>query len=138
MATHFGQLKQQAASAVILTFGEPALLTFRIRDVYVAPTPYNDRPAQMTRGVFSARSVELPGQRTGTSTETVTQVIGPTSEFRLATPDVDNLAFLPRPGDLVTLTGRRGRPLYAVSAVHMTDVGDLNLLLVREDPEPRV
>ena len=40
------------------------------------------------------------------------------------------------PGNALTLTERAGAPVYALSQVHPSDMGDLTLILVLEDETP--
>jgi hypothetical protein len=63
-------------------------------------------------------------------------VASASAEFWLARAQVDGLTALPAKGDTITLTNRAGSPVYAISVIHHTDMGDLTLILVREDPIP--
>jgi len=65
-----------------------------------------------------------------------TKLTSTAAEFWIANSQVDALTALPAKGDTITLTSRAGSPIYAISAVHHTDMGDLTLILVREDPVP--
>jgi hypothetical protein len=55
------------------------------------------------------------------------------AEFWLPKAQVDALAALPTKGDKLSLSNRAGAPVYAISAVQHTDMGDITLILVRED-----
>ena len=62
-----------------------------------------------------------------------TKLASTSAEFWIAKAQVAALAALPTKGDTIMLTSRTGSPLYAISSVQHTDMGDLNLILVRED-----
>jgi hypothetical protein len=56
-----------------------------------------------------------------------------TAEFWIGKPQIDQLPWLAITGDTVVLTARSGQPTYAISRVATSDLGDLTLILVRED-----
>jgi hypothetical protein len=62
--------------------------------------------------------------------------VSQSAEFWLAAVTVQSLVDRPRRGDALTLTGREGAPVYALSQVHPSDMGDLTLILVLEDEKP--
>jgi hypothetical protein len=51
----------------------------------------------------------------------------------LTAAQVAELGFRPAKGDQIRLPERCGSPSYSIAAIHPTSMGDLNLLLVRED-----
>jgi hypothetical protein len=53
--------------------------------------------------------------------------------FWIDAAQVAELGFRPAKGDLLKLPARCGSPSFAIAAIHPTSMGDLNLLLVRED-----
>jgi hypothetical protein len=55
------------------------------------------------------------------------------SAFWVSAAQAAELGFRPAKGDLLRLPGRCGSPSFTIAAVHPTSMGDLNLLLVRED-----
>jgi hypothetical protein len=55
------------------------------------------------------------------------------SAFWIASDQVAALGFRPAKGDLLRFPERCGSPCFAIAAIHPTSMGDLNLLLVRED-----
>ena len=116
-------------------FGEEAILGPRRYGQYVGASPDVDRMAVAVRGVFSAvaATTDLKGQARGGEFAGTTRLLAAQSTFWIAAAQVAELGFRPARGDLLRLSGRPGEPCFAISAVHPTSMGDLNLLLVRED-----
>lgn len=116
-------------------FGEEAILSPRRNGQYVEASPDADRMAVAVRGVFSAVAAtsDLKGQARGGEFAGTTRLVAAQSTFWIASAQVAELGFRPAKGDLLRLPERSGEPYFAISAVHPTSMGDLNLLLVRED-----
>ena len=116
-------------------FGEEAILSPRRNGQYVEASPDADRMAVAVRGVFSAVAAtsDLKGQARGGEFAGTTRLVAAQSTFWIASEQVGELGFRPSKGDLLRLPGRPGEPSFAISAVHPTSMGDLNLVLVRED-----
>ena len=116
-------------------FGEEAILSPRRNGQYVEASPDADRMAVAVRGVFSAVAAtsDLKGQARGGEFAGTTRLVAAQSTFWIASEQVGELGFRPSKGDLLRLPGWPGEPSFAISAVHPTSMGDINLLLVRED-----
>ncbi len=86
-------------------------------------------------GIFSALAApsDLRGQSRGGEFTGTTRMVSEQSAFWIAAAQVANLGFRPAKGDLLRLPERCGSPSFAIAAIHPTSMGDLNLLLVRED-----
>lgn len=135
MTSAFDNLDALASAAAVDGFGEEAVLIPRRNGQYVEATAEADRMAVPVRGIFSAlaASSDLRGQSRGGGFTGTTRVLSEQTAFWLAAAQVAELGFRPAKGDLVTLPERSGGPSYAIAAIHPTSMGDLNLLLVRED-----
>ena len=135
MVSAFDAFDEQAAAATVLAFGEDAILTRRISSQYVEPTVDAEQAAVTVRGVFSAHAAnsDLRGQGRGSEISGTTRITSEQSEFWIAKEQADGLGSRPARGDQLSLPGRPGAPTFAISAIHPTNMGDLNLLLVRED-----
>ena len=135
MSSAFDAFDEQAATAIILAFAEDAILTPRVLSPYVEAAADADRHAVTIRGVFSAHAAQsdLRGQGRGGEFTGTSRLVSEQSEFWIARADAEVIGFQPAKGDLLTLSGRPGMAAFAIVAVHPTNMGDLNLLLVRED-----
>ena len=124
-----------ASDASVAMFGEEGILSPRRNGQYAEASPDADRMAVAVRGVFSAvaATADLKGQARGGEFAGTTRLLAAQSTFWVAAAQVAELGFRPAKGDLLRLTGRSGEPSFAISAVHPTSMGDLNLLLVLED-----
>ena len=137
MTSPFDALDRAASSAVVTAYGEQAVLRPRTSEQYVERAADADRNAVTVWGVFSARptNFDLRGQARGAELDGTTRVNAARSEFWISHEQAEALSFRPAKGDLLSLPGRHGCPTYAISAILATNMGDLNLLLVREDVE---
>ena len=137
MVSRFDALDAAASSAVVTAYGEQAVLRPRRSEQYVERTADAERNAVTVWGVFSARptSFDLHGQARGAELDGATRVNAAQSEFWIVRDQAEALSFRPAKGDSLNLPGRPGCPAYAISAIQPTNMGDLNLLLVREDVE---
>lgn len=131
----FDDLDAALSGAIKGAFAEVAVHRSRVSSQYVERTNDPARPAQTLSGVFSAGPADdqLKGLARGSEFSGTTRVASASAEFWIAKAEVDALTALPAKGDTITLTSRAGSPVYAVSVVQHTDMGDLNLILVRED-----
>ena len=131
----FDELDALASDASVTLFGEEAILSPRRNGQYAEASPDADRRAVAVRGVFSAvaATTDLKGQSRGGEFAGTTRLVAAQSTFWIAAAEATVLGFRPARGDLLRLTGRSGEPSFAISAVHPASMGDLNLLLVRED-----
>jgi len=137
MTSPFDALDAAASAVVVTAYGEQAVLRPRTSEQYVERAADADRNAVTVWGVYSARptSFDLRGQARGAELDGTTRVNAVRSEFWIARDQSEVLPFRPAKGDLLSLPGRHGCPTYAISAIQPTNMGDLNLLLVREDVE---
>ena len=135
MTSAFDGFDEQASAAIVLAFAEDAILTRRLSSQYVERTVDPEQAAVTVRGVFSAHAAnsDLRGQGRGSEVSGTTRILSEQSEFWIAREQADGLGFRPAKGDQLSLPGRPGAPGFAISAIHPTSMGDLNLLLVRED-----
>jgi len=135
MSSAFDALDAEASGVAADAFGESAILIPRRNSQYVEAAADVERFAIKIRGVFSgaAAGSDLKGQARGGDFPGTTRIIAERTTFWIDAAQVAILGFLPAKGDLVRLPGRTGSPSYAIAAVHPTSMGDLNLLLVRED-----
>ena len=131
----FEALDVGLSAALFEAFAEPAHLRPRRSTQYAERAVDPDRAEVTVHGVFSAGPVkdDLRGQARGGQMSGTTKLGSTAAEFWIAKAQVAALTALPVNGDTVTLTSRTGSPVYAISAVHYTDMGDLNLILVWED-----
>ena len=135
MTSAFDEFDALASEASVSMFGEEAILSPRRNGQYVEASPDADRMAVAVRGVFSAVAAtsDLKGQARGGEFAGTSRLVAAQSSFWIASAQVAELGFRPAKGDLLRLPGRPGEPCFALSAGHPTSMGDLNLLLVRED-----
>jgi hypothetical protein len=135
MTSPFDALDALASDAALEGFGEEAVLVPRRGNQYVEATADADRMAVRAKGIFSALAApsDLRGQSRGGEFKGTTRMVSEQSAFWIAAAQVAELGFRPTKGDLLKLPERCGSPSYAIAAIHPTSMGDLNLLLVRED-----
>lgn len=135
MASMFDDLDAALSGAIKGAFAEVAVLLPRVSTQYAERYADPDRPQHLVYGVFSAGpAADQPrGQARGAEFSGTTRLASTSSEFWIAKADVDALSALPAKGDTIKFTARAGCPVFAVSMVQHTDMGDLNLILVRED-----
>lgn len=135
MATALEAWDETLSAALSSAFAETALLRSRVSTQYVERSPDPDRPEAMTYGIFSACSAQedLRGQARGGQMSGTTKLSTAAAEFWIAKPQIDQLPWMPITGDAVILTARSRQPIYAISMVAPSDMGDLTLVLVRED-----
>lgn len=135
MTTAFDSLDALAAEASVSAFGEVAVLRPRRQSQYVEAATDADRLSVSVRGIFSAAAAtsDLSGQARGGEFAGASRVLSEQSAFWIAAEQVADLGFRPAKGDFLSLPERPGSPSFAIAAVHPTAMGDLNLLLVRED-----
>ncbi len=135
MTSPFDALDSLAAGAVMEGFGEEAVLIPRRGSQYAEAAADADRMAVKVRGIFSALAApsDLRGQGRGGEFTGTTRIVSEQSAFWIAAAQVAGIGFRPARGDLLRLPERCGSPSFAISAIHPTSMGDLNLLLVRED-----
>ena len=138
MSTLFDDLDAQVSGTIDAAFGEVAVLRPRVSAQYAARAEDASRQVTTVTGVFSAGPAEAPlkGSTAGAAFSGGTRVVSQSAEFWLAAETVQSLVARPQKGDALTLTGRPEAPVYALSQVHPSDMGDLTLILVLEDETP--
>ncbi len=131
----FNDLDEHTSAAVKAVFAEPALLRPRVSTQYAERSADPDRPEAMTYGIFSAGPAQedLRGQARGGQMSGTTKLSTAATEFWIAKPQIDQLPWLPITGDALILTARNSQPIYAISRVATSDLGDLTLILIQED-----
>jgi hypothetical protein len=134
----FNDLDAHTCAAVKAVFAEPALLCPRMSTQYAERSADSDRAATVTYGIFSAGPTQedLRGQARGGQMSGTTKLSNAATEFWIAKPQIDQLPWLPITGDAVILTARNSQPIYAISRVATSDLGDLTLILIQEDETP--
>ena len=135
MTSAFDDFDALASEAALSAFGEEAVLQPRRQSQYVEAAADADRISVIVRGVFSAAAAtsDLRGQARGGEFVGTSRVLFEQSTLWIAAEQVVQLGFRPSKGDLLRLPQRPDAPCFAIAAVHPTAMGDLNLLLVRED-----
>jgi hypothetical protein len=138
MTAAFEALDETLSAALSGAFAEPTLLRPRVSSQYAERSADPDRAATVTYGIFSAGPAQedLRGQARGGHMSGTTKLSTAAAEFWIAKPQIDQLPWLPITGDAVVLTARSGQPSYAISRIATSDLGDLTLMLVREDETP--
>ena|GEM_PF-697134 len=138
MASMFDDLDAALSDAIGGAFAEAATHRPRVSAQYTERAVDPERPQHLIHGVFSAGPADdgLKGIARGSEFSGTTRVASASAEFWIAKAQVDALTALPAKGDAITLISRVGSPVYAIGAVHHTDMGDLTLILVREDDVP--
>jgi hypothetical protein len=131
----FDDFDALASQAALVAFGEEAVLSPRRTSQYAESAADADRMTVKVRGIFSALAApsDLRGQSRGGEFTGATRIVAEQSAFWIDSAQVAELGFRPAKGDLLGLPARCGSPSFAIAAVHPTSMGDLNLLLVRED-----
>lgn len=135
MASPFDDLDNLLSSAVVTAYGEAAILTPRTSSQYAVRTSDQNRNSANVWGVLSAGAGEGPikGQATGGEFSGTTRLHVMKAEFWLTADQVAALGFAPAKGDKLSFPGRPGAPVYSVSAIQNTNMGDMALIIVRED-----
>ena len=138
MSLSFNELDATLSDAASAVFAEPATLRPRVSTQYTERSADPDRAATVAYGIFSAGPAQedLRGQARGGQMAGTTKLSTAAAEFWIAKPQIDQLPWLPITGDAVVLTARSGQSSYAISRVAPSDLGDLTLILVREDDVP--
>ena len=136
--TLFDDLDAQVSGTIDAAFGEVAILRPRVSAQYAARAEDASRQVTTVTGVFSAGPADAPikGSTAGAAFSGGTRAVSQSAEFWLAAQTVQSLVDRPQKGDALTLTGRPEAPVYSVSQVHPSDMGDLTLILVLEDETP--
>ena len=135
MTSAFDALDALASEAAITAFGEAAVLIPRRSVQYVEAAADAERMAVTVRGVFSglAAQSEFRGQGRAKEFAGTGRIVAEQASFWIAAAQVSALGFRPARGDLLKFPERPGNPSYAITAVHPTSMGDLELQLVCED-----
>ncbi|MCI5078717.1 hypothetical protein [Oricola sp.] len=135
MTSPFDAFDTLLCGAMADRFGEVAVHRPRVLEQYAERRADQDRHAQAMTGIFSAGPADtrLKGSARSGDFSGTTRLAGLSAEFWIAADMVAALADRPRKGDTLVLTARAGQPVYAITMVAPSDMGDLNLILVRED-----
>ena len=135
MTSAFDALDAMASGTALEAFGEESVLTPRRSGQYVEASADAERMSVKLRGVFSALAAQsdLRGQGRGGEFTGTTRMVAEQSAFWVSAAQAAEFGFRPAKGDLLRFPERPGGPCFAIAAVHPTSMGDLNLLLVRED-----
>ncbi|MBY0400954.1 hypothetical protein K2X89_11705 [Myxococcota bacterium] len=136
MSSPFDALDAALSRVVMDRFGETegALLRPRTVSQYAGRAADPARPETTICGIFSAGPGDAPirGNSTGEFAGT-TRLASMSVELWLPAGEVAAIPFEIAVGDLIELSDRAGAPVYSVARVQKTDLGDANLILVRED-----
>ena len=136
--TLFNDLDAQVSGTIDAAFGEVAVLRPRASLPYAERAEDPSRQVATVTGVFSAGPADAPlkGSTAGAAFSGGTRVVSQSAEFWLLAEQVRALAARPVKGDALTLTGREGAPVFSVSQVQPSVMGDLTLILVLEHETP--
>jgi hypothetical protein len=135
MASPFAKSDAALTAATVRAFGEGAVLRPRVFCQYGEPGADQERQEQAVTGIFSAGPAESPlkGPARSGDFAGATRLATLSAEFWIGADMVASLVARPMKGDTITLIGRDGCPVYTISRVEPSDLGDLNLVLARED-----
>ena len=131
----FEALDRAMAAALAETFAEPALLRPRRSLQYAGRSADPDRAEAIINGIFSAGPAleDVSGQARGRQVTGTTRLSSVTAGFWITKAQRDALSWLPMTGDALALTARPDAPIYAITRIATSDMGDLTLILVQED-----
>lgn len=136
MSSPFDDLMAAADAAVLGSYGETegATLTPRLRSEYSAGAADPERDEMTVTGVYSAGPSEgqMRGSNTGSEMVGAARFSTTAAEFWMTAAQVAAIPYEISTGDLLTMDGQPGAPRFTVSSTQRTDLGDLNLILVRE------
>jgi len=135
MKPRFDALDTNLSAAISGVFAEPARLQPRKSTQYAERAADPDRAGVIIHGIFSAGPAQsdLRGEARGRPFAGTTQLVSTVASFWIAKAELTALTALPAKGDTITFTSRVGSPVYAITTIQHTDMGDLTLDLVRED-----
>lgn len=135
MASMFDDLDAALSGAISGAFAEAAVLRPRVSAQYVERADDPNRASATITGIYSAGPAEdqLKGSARGAEFVGTSRLSSESAEFWIAKAQVTLLGWLPAKGDALTLTARPGAPVFSISKVEPTDMGDINLIIVRED-----
>lgn len=136
MASLFDELDGMLSGAICDVNGEVAVLRPRRSSQYAERAADPDRSDASVFGVFSAGPADgqIKGSARGAEFSGTTRTASMSAEFWMPSSVVCAIVHRPQKGDAIILTERPGCPTYAISQVEPSDMGDLNLILVRDDP----
>ncbi len=133
MPSPFDALDAALSGAVLSAFGESVAASLRPRTrSEFAEGADSSRPARPIRGVFNAThgNAELRGAAKGGGFSGVTRLSVNMAEFWVPASEARAIPYEVRQKDHIVFTGRAGQPVYSISDIQPTDMGDLNLILV--------
>ena len=135
MTSAFETLDGAMSAVMSSAFAEPAWLRPRVASQYAERSADPDRPEVTIHGILSAGPAQedLSGQAQGGKLSGTTKLASTAVEFWIAKAQVGALPWVPVTGDALVLTARSDAPVHAVTRIATTDLGDLTLILVRED-----
>lgn len=124
-----------AADAVVTgVFGDEVLITARVESEKRGFMLDPSRGERAVQGVFTLRTApdRLGGTRQGTELQGMSTVAVAPAQVWFSAGELAAIGFVPRQGDLITLTQRPGRPSYAIAKRGPTDLDDATFPLTRE------
>lgn len=135
MASPFDDLDRLLSATVLTSYGEAAILRPRTASQYAERKADANRNAVNVWGVLSEGPGQdaIKGQAVGGEFSGTTRFNVLKAEFWVSAEQLASLGFAPAKGDTISFPGRPGAPVYAVSAIQHTNMGDTGLILVRED-----
>lgn len=135
MASPFDDLDADVSAAIDAEFGEVVQVRPRVSAQYVERAPHPTIMPFDVLATFSAGPTveQVKGQVRGAELVGATRLGSMTAECWIARAMLAIMPHYPAVGDAIALISRVGAPVYAVSQTQATDMGDVNLILVRED-----
>ncbi len=120
------RLDRALARAVNAHWGVACRLSPMIRSEYGAPQPDPNRRTVPFKGEFALNPADTQLPMAG-ATRAFSNV--PKPRVKVSAEEAAKIGYTPQNGDLVTITGRHGQPVYTISEFEIHDNGDLLLYL---------
>ncbi len=135
MGSPFEVAARAADAAQEVVFGEPILVLPRVKELHGTYGADVTRVSKTVTGVFiqAPESETLEGARRGGDPRGPTQFATAEARVWLSAAAVAALGWAPRKGDAVVLTDRAASNEWAVEKAVPTDLGDVTLILSRDD-----
>lgn len=141
MPSPFDDLHAEMTAVIVDTFGETrARLIPRIPETsqYKARASDPARQAILVFGVFTYAPADerLQGQVRGDGLGGPTRVSMSAAEFWMGQEMLSQIPYSIQKGDVIELLDRPNSPRFAVSNMQQSHMGEMNLILVKEDFAP--
>lgn len=137
MASPFDHLDAQVSAAVNAAFGEAVTIRPMTENGRTAPTVDGTREVKIITVQFALApdTDYLSGARRGSEMMGSSRLNTNAAEAWISAEEASTLGYDLTTGDRIVLHTREGLPVYQISAApQIYDTGDVNLILVREEP----